>query len=60
MKTIAELRALIKAKHTEAKNLVENTASNEWTEENQATYDALLAEIDAAKAHQKLIKNNSC
>lgn len=50
MKTIAELRALIKAKHTEAKNLVENTASNEWTEENQATYDALLAEIDAAKA----------
>lgn len=50
MKTIAELRAFIKAKHTEAKNLVENTASNEWTEENQATYDALLAEIDAAKA----------
>lgn len=50
MKTIAELRALVKAKHTEAKNLVENTASNEWTEENQATYDALLAEIDAAKA----------
>lgn len=50
MKTIAELRALIKAKHTEAKNLVENTASNEWTEENQATYDALLTEIDGAKA----------
>lgn len=50
MKTIAELRALIKAKHTEAKNLVENTASNEWSEENQATYEALLAEIDAAKA----------
>lgn len=50
MKTIAELRALIKAKHTEAKNLVDNTASNEWTEENQATYEALLAEIDAAKA----------
>lgn len=50
MKTIAELRALIKAKHTEAKNLVDNTASNEWTEENQATYEALLAEIDSAKA----------
>lgn len=50
MKTIAELRALIKAKHTEAKNLVENTASNEWTEENQAAYEQLLAEIDSAKA----------
>jgi len=50
MKTIAELRALIKAKHSQAKDLVEKTASNEWTEENQATYEALLAEIDAAKA----------
>lgn len=50
MKTIAELRALIKAKHTEAKALVENTASNAWTEENQATYEQLLAEIDGAKA----------
>lgn len=50
MKTIAELRALIKAKHTEAKALVENTASNAWTEENQAAYEQLLAEIDGAKA----------
>lgn len=50
MKTIAELRALIKAKHTEAKALVENTPSNEWTEENQAAYEQLLAEIDSAKA----------
>lgn len=50
MKTIAELRALIKAKHTEAKALVDKTASNEWTEENQATYEALLSEIDSAKA----------
>jgi HK97 family phage major capsid protein len=50
MKTIAELRALIKAKHTEAKTLVENTASNAWTEENQAAYEQLLAEIDSAKA----------
>jgi HK97 family phage major capsid protein len=50
MKTIAELRALIKAKHTEAKALVENTASNAWTEENQAAYEQLLAEIDSAKA----------
>lgn len=50
MKTIAELRALIKAKHTEAKTLVENTATNAWTEENQAAYEQLLAEIDGAKA----------
>lgn len=50
MKTIAELRALIKAKHTEAKALVENTPSNEWTEEKQAAYDEMVAAIESAKA----------
>ncbi|WP_297924107.1 phage major capsid protein [uncultured Agitococcus sp.] len=49
MKTIAELRALIKAKHTEAKALVENTPSNEWTEEKQAAYDEMVAAIESAK-----------
>jgi len=50
MKTIAELRALIQAKAQAVQALMTSTDGKQWTPENQASYDALMAEIDNAKA----------